>query len=570
MTKMNKLEKTGITTLPGLLTSGAKLHTDHTALAYANGFSYTYREADRLTTQVARQFYGAGLVKGDRIAIISENNPHWGIAYFGIQRAGGVAVPILTDFREKEMRSILEHAGVRAVVISAKQHEKFTNGFPPSVQYLMSVEDFTLVSAEDPRGRHALHAKKQPGKITPEEGDPVAFPEVSGDDLAAIIYTSGTTGRSKGVMLTHMNMLHNAQQSGHIHQILDTDVFLSVLPLAHTYECTIGLMVPLLNGASVHYVDRAPTASYLAPLLQKLQPTTMLTVPLIIEKIYRSRIKPQLQKSPVTRLMTRFGPTRKLVHRAAGKKLMAFFGGKIRFYGIGGAPLAPEVEKFLIEARFPYAIGYGLTETAPLLAGFGPQNQTFKSVGNPLPGLELKIHDPDPETGEGEIIARGPNIMKGYYQNREQTEEVFTSDGYFRTGDLGYIDKKGIVYIRGRLKNMILGPNGENIYPEEIEALINETDYINESLVMQYKGKLVARVHLNVELLEQKFHDLKSNAQDFQHQLQHKAEGLTDDLMNHINQHVSSNSRLQMIIIQSDPFEKTPTQKIKRFLYQQI
>jgi long-chain acyl-CoA synthetase len=368
-------------------------------------------------------------------------------------------------------------------------------------------------------------------------------------------------------MLSHHNILSNAKSSRSVHQVLPEDVFLSILPLAHAYECTIGMMVPLLNGASIHYIGRPPTASYLAPLLKKVAPTTMLTVPLIIEKIYRARIKPALEKSPAARALLKVGLTRKMLYRAASKKLMKFFGGRLRFFGVGGAPLAPDVEKFLIEGKFPYAIGYGLTETAPMVAGFGPSAAVYRSVGTVMEGITVKINEPAPATGEGEILVKGPNVMKGYYKQESSTAEVFTEDGFFRTGDLGYMSPSGILFIRGRSKNMILGPNGENIYPEEIEAVINSDSLVSESLVMQYKGTLVARVHLNLEAIEEKFHHLKENATEFQQQVQGKAQEVLDELLIRVNQHISRNARLQKMIHQMEPFEKTPTQKIKRFLY---
>ena len=226
---------------------------------------------------------------------------------------------------------------------------------------------------------------------------------------------------------------------------------------------------------------------------------------------------------------------------------MDFFGGHIRFFGIGGAPLAPDVERFLLDGGFPYAIGYGLTETSPMLAGFNPANAVFHSVGKVMEGVTLRIDNPDPLTKEGEIVV--------------------TDDGYFRTGDLGIIDKKGIIYIKGRSKNMILGPNGENIYPEEIEAVLNSNELVNESLVMEYKGKLTARVHLNLEVMEEQLQHLKENAVEYKKQLQEKAEEALSELMTYVNQHVARNSRLQLMIRQVQPFEKTATHKIKRFLY---
>jgi len=553
--------------LPLLLKSSAEKYGDNMALAIARGISYSYKELCQLSLWVAEKLYGAGVQKGDTIAIIGENTPHWTASYFGIQKAGGIVVPILTDFSGNEMLSILEHSGATVVFVSSIQAKKLIKGLPKSVKYLVSLEDLKMMEVSELK---SIQENAAPAieKITPSEvSEKINYPELFKDDLAVIIYTSGTTGRSKGVMLSHDNLIFDAVQTGTIHQVIESDVFISVLPLAHTYESTIGMIIPLLNGASVYYIDRAPTASYLGPLLQEIRPTTMLTVPLIIEKIYKSKIKPGIQASPVTRIMAKIGFTRKIVHKAAGKKLKEFFGGRMRFFGVGGAPLAPEVEKFLLEAKFPYAIGYGLTETAPMLAGFGPSSPVYRSVGVVMEGVDIKIMNPDPHTGEGEIIAKGRNIMHGYYKNDEITKEVFTDDGYFMTGDLGLLDKNGILYIKGRSKNMILGANGENIYPEEIESVINEQEYVNESLVLQIKGKLVAKVHLNIELLEEKFKHALNSAQDKQAELNKKVDELLLELQVHVNHRMNKNSRLQLVIFQAEPFEKTPTLKIKRFLY---
>jgi long-chain acyl-CoA synthetase len=552
--------------LPGLMRASAEKYKDQTALSVANGVSYSYSEIQTLVIKIATELYGAGLKKGERVAIISENNPHWVAAYFGILQAGGIVTPILTDFTSREMTSILNHSEASMVFISSKQTDKFkTSGFPETVKQIVTIEDLKYHAPDQLKTGSSETILKILPKETGEKS--IAFPEAKHTDLAVIIYTSGTTGSSKGVMISHDNLISNAVHTRSIHQVVETDVFISILPLAHTYECTIGMLIPMLNGASIYYIDKLPTAAYLGPLLKKIRPTTMLTVPLIIEKIYRNTVKPGLSKSPVTRAMLKFPPTRKLLHRAAGKKLEAFFGGRMRFFGVGGAALAPDVEKFLLEARFPYAVGYGLTETSPMLSGFGPKDAVYRSVGTPIFGLEMKINDPDPVTGEGEIVAKGRNIMSGYYKNEEQTREVFTEDGFFRTGDLGTVDKNGVFYIKGRLKNMILGPNGENIYPEEIESIINEQEFVAESLVMNVKGKLVARVHLNAEKIEEHYQHLKSSAHDMQKEIQHKAEELIEEIRSKVNQQLNKNSRLQKTVIQDEPFEKTPTKKIKRFLY---
>ncbi len=553
--------------LPALLEKSTNKYPDKPCLGIAHGMSYTYKEVNDLAHMVATRLYGIDVEKGDKISIISENSPHWTASYFGILKAGGITVPILTDFKGSEMYTILEHAEVSVIFISGNQMKKFSEGFPSGVKYFIELETLEFHPISE---LQAVQKRKSPqiDKITLlQKTEGINFPLVEKDDLASIIYTSGTTGRSKGVMLSHDNLIFDAVKTGSIHQVVSGDVFVSVLPLAHTFECTIGMIIPLLNGASIYYLDKPPVASYLGPVLKKYRPTTMLTVPLIIEKIYRSKIKPGIQKSPLTRIMSKFSLTRKIVHRGAGKKLMEYFGGRIRFFGVGGAQLAPDVEKFLLEAKFPYAVGYGLTETAPMLAGFDPAGAIYRSVGKVMEGVEIKISNPDKITGEGEIIAKGRNIMHGYYKNEKTTKEVFTEDGYFRTGDLGVFDNKGILYIKGRLKNMILGANGENIYPEEIEAVINKMDFVNDSLVMNYKGKLTARVHLNFEQLEEKIQSLKTTAHEKQVELHDKAEEMLQELMIHVNHIVSKNSKLQLVILQVDPFEKTPTLKIKRFLY---
>jgi long-chain acyl-CoA synthetase len=559
-----------IQNLPGILPYSSEKFGTKVALSSVGGLSYTYSEAEHSVRFVASMLHSTGIGAGDRVALLGENSPHWVIAYFGILACGAVAVPVLPDFQEKEISSILEHAGVRALFVSGKLLHKLKRKMPESMELTVNLNDFSspdLLNGiiENPENSTTEFRKIHPGSGQfPGEEE---FHLAQGSDLASIIYTSGTTGRSKGVMLSHDNILSNAKQSRTMHEVVPEDRFLSMLPLAHTYECTIGMVVPLLNGARIHYIDRPPTATYLAPVLRDYRPTTMLTVPLVIEKIYFSKIKPALYGSSVKKALMKFSPVRRLLSRVAAGKLKEFFGGALRFFGVGGAPLSPEVERFLLDGRFPYAIGYGLTETSPLLAGFNPENAEYMSVGKVLNGVSLKILNPDPVTGEGEFTVRGHNVMQGYYQEPEMTRKVFTEDGWFRTGDLGTVNRKGTIYIRGRLKNMILGPNGENIYPEEIEALINSQEGVSDSLVMQVKGKLVARVHLNIEFLEERFKHLKENATDFQQQIHDRAQEVLNELMVRVNEQVARNSRLQKMILQVQPFEKTPTQKIKRFLY---
>jgi long-chain acyl-CoA synthetase len=293
----------------------------------------------------------------------------------------------------------------------------------------------------------------------------------------------------------------------------------------------------------------------------------MLVVPLVIEKIFKGKIYPQLQKSPVTRTLYKIPVMRKLLHKVAGRKLMKTFGGELEFFGIGGAKLDGTVERFLLEAGFPYAIGYGLTETSPLLAGTTTKTPRLGTTGKPLEGVKLRLGDVDPATGEGEIQAMGPNVMRGYYKNPEATAQVFTADGWFRTGDLGSFDKDGYLRIKGRLKNMIVGASGENIYPEEIESVINRMRYVVESLVVEKKGKLVALIHLNMEEIEHQYQTFKHDAELFAEKINHRRHEILKEIQEKVNAQVNKFSRLQQVLFHKDPFEKTPTQKIKRFLY---
>lgn len=496
---------------------------------------------------------------GDRVAILSTNMPNWSSAFFSITFMGAVAVPILPDFSGDEVANILDHSETKAIFVSSSLRPKLDDYRSKSLLTIISIEDYTVFSNI---GEDLFFV---PG------ADPVNEYFVKEDDLASIIYTSGTTGRSKGVMLTHKNISFNALKGSVIQPINETDRFLSVLPLSHTYENTLGLILPMLSGACVYYLRKPPTPSVLLPALSQVRPTMMLTVPLIMEKIYYNKILPTFTGNFILKLLYRIGPVRKKLHLIAGKKLKKTFGGELKFFGIGGAKLNSVVEKFLIEARFPYAIGYGLTETSPLLAGASPSKSAFESTGPAIEGIELIINNPDKLTGEGEIWARGPNIMKGYYKDPEMTGEVMTPEGWFKTGDLGVIDKNKYLYIKGRLKNMILGASGENIYPEEIESVINNFRFVNESLVIQQKGKLVALVHLNIEELEKKYQNLKQDVarqkQDMASFLEEKKREFIAELHAYVNSKVSNYCRINKVVLQPVPFQKTATMKIKRFLY---
>ena len=542
-------------TIPEVIEKSSLYYDERPALSMVGGRAIRYRELEPLTRRIAALLGLLGITKGERVAILSESRPEWGLAYFGIARSGAIAVPIMMDFLPEQVAAILEHSESRLVFVSKR--------FLPKVEaegekrIVVSLEDFTVLAA--PGGSLERAKSAIEGAALDAAATSFAPPKIEADELASILYTSGTMGKSKGVMLTHRNLVFDAVGARKFIVLRRTDRLLSILPLAHAYEFTIGFLIPILQGSAVYYLDRPPSATALLPALAAVRPTVMLSVPLVIEKVYRSSVQPSLEKIGLYKVKL-FKP---LLERIAGIKLYKIFGGKLRFFGLGGAPVAADVESFLHNARFPYSIGYGLTETAPLIAGNKPGKVLVHTTGFPSGGVELRIADPRPDTGEGEIQARGKNVFPGYYKDPERTAEAFSADHWFRTGDLGVMDKKGRVTVRGRLKTMILGASGENIYPEEIEALLNSSPLVLESLVYGDEKGLTALVNLKPEVLER----IKSRVKD---EIEGVEVGLAETLeriKREANGRLQAFSRINRVEHQVEPFEKTPKQSIKRFLY---
>jgi len=560
MTTPNRL------TLRDLLNESQKEYSNRPSLSFVGDDPFSYNELAIITRNISGILLTLGVEKGDRVAILGENSPNWGFSYFAITTIGAIAVPILTDFSEVEIENILDHSGAKTIFISAKLYARLGQERLRKIEAIILLNSFDLIDESYSLPENLLEYKRLSHLLKPSFNS-IEFPVPSEDDLAVILYTSGTTGRSKGVMLSHKNLFSNIISTLGIQSLVCEDRLLSILPLSHTYECTIGFLLPLHCGASIYYLNKPPTAAVLIPAMQTVKPTMILTVPLIIEKIYRNKIHPELTSSSLKKYLFGLAPTRKLMHRIAAKKLHKTFGGKLHFFGIGGAKLAFEVEQFLNEGRFPYSIGYGMTEASPLISGCTPKIIGFRQAGYCLPGQELRIDKPNPDSGEGEIHVRGANIMVGYYKEPDLTKEMFTDDGWLKTGDLGVLDSKGYIELKGRLKNMILGPSGENIYPEEIEEVINNHDLVSESLVYELKGKLIARVHLNYEELENRYSHLRDAAISMQNTIDVRIDEMIEEIRVYVNSRVSNFAKVNLIIIQAEPFEKTPTQKIKRYLY---
>ncbi|MEA1973897.1 MAG: AMP-binding protein [Candidatus Cloacimonadota bacterium] len=506
-----------------------------------------------------------GIGKGDKVSIISENKPNWGISFFAITTIGAVAIPILTEFRNNEIKHILKHSEAKVIFVSEKQYAKLEDMHIEEKYTIILIDDFSVIPPQTTKETLKKMIKNKSNKLSNLKEKAYNFvgfkTKINPEDLATIIYTSGTTGHSKGVMLTHKNLVFDAYMSREIQNININDISLSVLPLAHTYELTLNLILIVIAGASVYYLEKPPIPRILLSALKKVRPTIMLVVPLLIEKIFK-KIQRKFHKNVLIRSLYSIRPIKKMLHKIAGKKLTKSFGGRIRFFGIGGALLAPETERFLLDAKIPYAIGYGLSETSPVVAGAVPTKVKFRSAGFSIPNVKIRIANPNPITNEGEIQIYGQNVMKGYYKDPEKTKEVMTEDGWFRSGDLGLIINERL-YIKGRIKNMIVGASGKNIYPEQLESLINNYDYVNESIIYSDNSQIVARINFDYDQIDEMF----SESSFTESQIMEQIKKLLNKIQKEVNQQVATFSSINRCIEQIEPFEKTPTKKIKRYLY---
>ncbi len=553
-------------TLKALFDNSVENYSDKLAVRVVSEEGMSYAEFGEKVKVVQALLIEYGIGKGDKVALYSTNMPHWPVVYFATVTMGAVIVPILPDFHTNEALHIASHAECKAAFVSNKLFQTMLDeSQPPSMNLLVELDDlgvlkdYSFPSAVDMvMKKGGEHLNKAMGKLGRENVEI----EVEEEDLAAIIYTSGTTGSSKGVMLTHKNLAFDASAGQHLVDIFPEDRFLSILPLAHTYECTVGMLIPILNGASIHYITKPPTPSVLIKAMGTVKPTFMLSVPLVIEKIYKNKVQPNFQKNFFIKFLYSIPFIRRKLNKIAGKKLYETFGGKLRFFGVGGGGISPHVEFFLREAEFPYCIGYGLTETAPLLAGTNPSVTKFKAIGPIIPEVESELRDKQPN-GSGTLWVKGPNIMKGYYKDPEKTAEVIDKEGWFNTEDIGYFDEDGYFFMSGRAKNTIVGASGENIYPEQIEAAINAHELVADSLVFDDNGVLSARIYLDPEKLDS-YLGVTSKSETKMHA---KVEEVLEEIRVGVNEKVSSFSRIRKVIEQREEFIKTPTKKIKRYLY---
>jgi long-chain acyl-CoA synthetase len=554
-------------TIKCLLERTFELYGSLPSIATVEEQPIVYLQLKQQIQDAAGALLARGIKKGDRVAIMGENCPNWVIAYLAITSMGAVAVPILTGFPDTDTRHILRNSEAQGIFIEPKQRGKLEGMDDSTLKFSCDLENMEYKDRHKPHvgflGKTLALFKRGRAKNADAAEAQADVPEPEAEDLAVIIYTSGTTGHSKGVMLSHRNIVFDVVNGIERFPIHAEDRFLSILPLAHTFEATGGMLCPIAIGASIYYMRGLPTPQKLLAAMETVKPTAVLTVPLVVDKIFRKKILPQIQNKLIINKLYPLPFFRKKLHQVAGRKLVQSFGNKLRFFMFGGASLNEDVEVFLRDAGISYSTGYGMTETAPIMTINPFGHVKVGSCGKPIPGIEMSIHEADAQSGIGEIIVRGPIVMSGYYKNPDATAEVFLKGGWLKTGDLGYFDAEGYLFINGRCKNVIIGPSGENIYPEAIEQKILQEPYFQEAVVFEDNGRLLVKAYLDYDVLDREFERNKLNDGE--------ARKLTEETLElarqRINTQLPAFSQISKILEHPEPFEKTPTNKVKRYLY---
>lgn len=536
-----------------------KENWDNLALCNYRGEKFTFGEMATTIAKIHVFLEEIGIKKGDRIAISAKNSARWGIGFFASTTYGAVVVPILCDFPAESLNNLIDHSDAKVLLTDPDIWEKMDINKMPQLEAVISTANFnTLYGKNDSIAQamaslNELFAKKYPMGFSRND---VKYPEGNDKELAIINYTSGTTSAPKGVMLRYECLSSNVEFGQGFLPSYPGDSIVSMLPMAHMYGMMYELIYPLCGGSTVYYLGKTPTPALLLGAMKEVKPYLMITVPLVMEKIFKSKIKPVVEK-PAMKVLCAIPGVNKIIFKKIHDTLMEAFGGNIRSLIMGGAALNPDVEKWLKKIKLPFTVGYGMTEAAPLMAYEPWQTFVPQSCGKAVWNVEVRVDSEDPQHIVGELQARGTNIMSGYYKNPEATEAAFTEDGWMRTGDLGIIDANGMIFIKGRSKNMILSSNGQNIYPEELEAALNNAPYIVESVVVarDNNSKLVGLVYMDEDKM--KSDGLDSEAID----------SLLDSNLALVNKPLPAFCKLYKLERVDKPFEKTPKMSIKRFMY---
>lgn len=536
-----------------------KKNWDRPAISNYQGVTLHYRDVAERIEKLHIMFSECGLQKGDKVAICSRNQANWAVSFFSAMTYGAVPVPLLHEFKSSNIHHLVNHSEAKILFVDDVIWEGLTESEMPGLHAIIQVNNFRLLYASDNRIVEArehlneLFGKKYPEAFIPENLD---YYEDSADELAVINYTSGTSGFSKGVMIPYRAIFSNLQFAQEVIPGLDnTKSVVSMLPSAHMYGLMFEVMYELSAGAHVHFLSRVPSPKIIMQALAEVKPYIIIAVPLVIEKIYKSKVKPVLEKAGIKFMMKLPGLDQVVMNKIRAELVNAF-GGEFYEVIIGGAAFNKEVEAFFKKIGFPFTVGYGMTECAPIITYDDWQKSKLYSCGKAAPNMEIKIDSSDPENVPGEVMVKGANVFLGYYKNDEATSAVLGGDGWFRTGDMGVIDSDGALFLKGRSKCMILGPSGQNIYPEEIETVINTRPYVIDSLVIEDDGGLTALIYPDFP---------QGEADGMPQEVFSKF--MTDSLPE-LNKELPNYARIKKIEIMPEDFERTPKKSIKRYLYQ--
>lgn len=528
------------------------------ALSDYKGNSYTYSQVGITIKKLHLLFREAGIKRGDKISLVGKNSANWSMAFLATVTYGAVIVPILPDFTSSEIHNIVNHSDSVFLFSSEAIYQSLESALMPQIKVILSVDSFNVIYARDSltvptyTGElDRLFEKEYPQGLSSKDYTFDPFPN---SDVAVINYTSGTTGFSKGVVLNLNSLSANIRFARENMPLESGDAIVSFLPLAHTYGCAFEFLFPFSIGCHITFLTKTPSPNIIIEAFREIKPHLVLAVPLIIEKIYKKQILPAINKTSV-KILLGLPVLRNLIYKKIRKKLIDVFGGRFHEVVIGGAALNAEVEDFLDKIKFPFTVGYGMTECGPLISYAGWKVRKLRSAGKVIDTLEINIDSEDPYNVVGEILVKGENVMLGYYKNEKQTAEALDKDGWLHTGDLGIIDKEHFVFIKGRSKSMILGSSGQNIYPEEIEARLNNLAYIQESIVIERNGRLVAMIYPDFAALEADGISAE------------KLPDIMEEYRRNFNVSAPNYMGISKIEIVNAEFEKTPKKSIKKFLY---
>ena len=532
---------------------------DRPAISNYQGITLHYRDVARRIEKMHIMFEECGLQKGDKVALCSRNQANWAVAFLSTMTYGAVPVPLLHEFKSSNIHHLVNHSEAKILFVDDVIWEGLSETEMPDLHAIIQVNTFKLLYARDENivaareHLNELFGRKYPNVFTPDD---INYYEDSADELAIINYTSGTSGFSKGVMIPYRAVLSNIEFARTVLPGLDhTKSVVSMLPSAHMYGLMFELLYELSVGAHVHFLSRVPSPKIIMQALADVKPYIIIAVPLVIEKIYKTKVKPILEKEGI-RVLMKLPVLKQVVMDKIRTELVNAFGGEFYEVIIGGAAFNKEVEAFFKKIRFPFTVGYGMTECAPIITYDDWSVEKLYSCGKAAPNMEIRIDSNDPVNVPGEIQVKGANVFLGYFKNEEATAEVLTEDGWFRTGDMGVLDSEGSLFIKGRTKCMILGPSGQNIYPEEVETVINSQPYVVDSLVVEDNGGLTALI----------YPDFAQGAKDGM-----KQEAFVkymEDTLPELNKELPNYAKLKKIEVMSEDFERTPKKSIKRYLYQ--